>query len=49
MRQVSVFLTTYQHVIPILTGADLKEMGLKPGPQFKRILIDYWMPGSMGK
>lgn len=37
-RQVSAFLMTYQHVKPILTGRDLKAMGLKPGPQFKRIL-----------
>ena len=37
-RQVSAFLTTYQHVKPILTGKDLKAMGLKPGPQFKKIL-----------
>jgi len=37
-RQVSAFLTTYQHVKPILTGSDLKAMGLKPGPQFKKIL-----------
>ncbi len=37
-RHVSAFLTTYQHVRPILTGSDLKAMGLKPGPQFKRIL-----------
>jgi tRNA nucleotidyltransferase (CCA-adding enzyme) len=37
-RQVSAFLTTYQHVKPILTGADLKAMGLKPGPLFKKIL-----------
>jgi tRNA nucleotidyltransferase (CCA-adding enzyme) len=37
-RQVSAFLTTYQHVKPILTGTDLKAMGLKPGPQFKKIL-----------
>jgi tRNA nucleotidyltransferase (CCA-adding enzyme) len=37
-RQVSAFLTTYQHVKPILTGADLKAMGLKPGPKFKQIL-----------
>ena len=37
-RQVSAFLTTYQHVKPILTGADLKAMGLKPGPEFKQIL-----------
>src|SRR6185437_13194645 len=37
-RQVSAFLTTYQHVKPVLTGTDLKAMGLKPGPQFKKIL-----------
>ncbi len=37
-RHVSAFLTTYQHMKPILTGSDLKAMGLKPGPQFKRIL-----------
>lgn len=37
-RQVSAFHTTYQYVIPILTDANLKEMGLKPGPQFKKIL-----------
>ncbi|MBH0203515.1 MAG: CBS domain-containing protein [Nitrospira sp.] len=37
-RQVSAFLTTYQHVKPIVTGMDLKAMGLKPGPQFKKIL-----------
>ncbi|MDH5641669.1 MAG: CBS domain-containing protein, partial [Nitrospira sp.] len=37
-RQVSAFLTTYQHVKPHLTGKDLKAMGLKPGPQFKKVL-----------
>ncbi|NJL17934.1 MAG: polya polymerase, partial [Nitrospira sp.] len=37
-RQVSAFLMTYQHVKPILTGTDLKAMGLKPGPQFKQLL-----------
>jgi len=37
-RQVSAFLTTYQRVKPVLTGADLKTMGLKPGPKFKEIL-----------
>jgi tRNA nucleotidyltransferase (CCA-adding enzyme) len=37
-RQVSAFLTTYQHVKPVLTGVDLKVMGLKPGPKFKQIL-----------
>jgi tRNA nucleotidyltransferase (CCA-adding enzyme) len=37
-RHISAFLTTYQHVKPILTGRDLKAMGLKPGPKFKQIL-----------
>ena len=37
-RQVSAFLTTYQHVKLNLTGSDLTAMGLKPGPQFKQIL-----------
>jgi tRNA nucleotidyltransferase (CCA-adding enzyme) len=37
-RQVSAYLTTYQRTKPSLTGADLKALGLKPGPQFKRIL-----------
>jgi tRNA nucleotidyltransferase (CCA-adding enzyme) len=37
-RRVSAFLTTYQHVKQILSGADLKAMGLKPGPQFKTLL-----------
>ena len=37
-RQVSAFLTTYQHVKPVLTGIDLKAMGLKPGPQFREVL-----------
>lgn len=37
-RQVSAFLTTYQHVKPVLTGTELKAMGLKPGPKFRQIL-----------
>jgi tRNA nucleotidyltransferase (CCA-adding enzyme) len=37
-RQVSAFLTTYQHVKPTLTDSDLNAMGLKPGPEFKKIL-----------
>ena len=37
-RQVSAFLTIYRQVRPSLTGEDLKAMGLKPGPQYKRIL-----------
>jgi tRNA nucleotidyltransferase (CCA-adding enzyme) len=37
-RQVSAHLTTYQHVKPSLTGKDLKALGLKPGPMYKKIL-----------
>lgn len=37
-RQISAYLTTYRYVKPILTGADLKALGLKPGPIFKKIL-----------
>ena len=37
-RLVSAYLTTYQRIKPSLTGADLKALGLKPGPQFKKIL-----------
>ncbi len=37
-RQVSSYLTAYQHVKPSLTGEDLKKMGLKPGPLYRKIL-----------
>lgn len=37
-RRLSAYLTTYRQVKPILTGTDLKAMGLKPGPQYKKIL-----------
>jgi tRNA nucleotidyltransferase (CCA-adding enzyme) len=37
-RQISAYLTTYQHVKPMLTGADLHAMGLTPGPHFTAIL-----------
>jgi tRNA nucleotidyltransferase (CCA-adding enzyme) len=37
-RQVSAFLTTYRQMKPAVTGADLKAMGLKAGPQYRRIL-----------
>jgi tRNA nucleotidyltransferase (CCA-adding enzyme) len=37
-RQVSAYLTTYRRTRSLLTGADLKALGLKPGPQFTRIL-----------
>jgi len=35
---LSAYLTTYQHVKPSLTGTDLKKMGLKPGPLYRKIL-----------
>ncbi len=35
---LSAYLTTYQHVKPSLTGNDLKQMGLKPGPLYGKIL-----------
>ncbi len=37
-RHISAYLATYRHVKQILTGTDLKVMGLKPGPIFKKIL-----------
>lgn len=37
-RQLSAYVTTYRHVKPFLTGSDLKAMGIKPGPEFTRIL-----------
>ena len=37
-RQVSAYLTTYQHLKPSLDGGDLRAMGLKPGPIYKKIL-----------
>ena len=37
-RQIAAHLTSYQHVKPTLTGTDLKALGLKPGPIFRKIL-----------
>jgi len=48
-RQVSAFLTTYQHVKPILTGNDLKAIGPKPGPQFKKVLNQLFEVGLNGE
>ena len=38
VRLVSAYVTTQQHVRPSLNGADLKALGLKPGPIYKKIL-----------
>ena len=37
-RQIAAYLTRFKQVKPLLTGADLKALGLKPGPIYKRIL-----------
>ena len=37
-RQVSTYLTTYQRTRPLLTGTDLKALGLRAGPRYKKIL-----------
>ena len=35
---LSAYLTTFQRMKPSLTGEDLKKMGLKPGPLYRKIL-----------
>ena len=37
-RLVLAYLTIHQHVKPSLNGTDLKTLGLKPGPIYKKIL-----------
>ena len=37
-RQIAAYLTRFKQGKPLLTGADLKALGLKPGPIYKRIL-----------
>ncbi len=37
-RLVSAYLTTHQHMKPTLNGTDLKALGIKPGPVYKKIL-----------
>lgn len=37
-RHIAAQLSTYRYVKPSLTGADLKALGLKPGPLYKKIL-----------
>jgi tRNA nucleotidyltransferase (CCA-adding enzyme) len=38
VRLVLTYVTTHQHVKPSLNGADLKALGIKPGPVYKKIL-----------
>ncbi len=37
-RHLSAYLTTYRKTRSILTGDDLKQLGVRPGPDYKRIL-----------
>src|SRR5712692_7481220 len=37
-RLVSTYVATQQHVTPSLNGTDLKVLGLKPGPIYRKIL-----------
>ncbi len=37
-QDISRYITELQDIRPMLTGEDLKDMGLKPGPLFKTIL-----------
>jgi tRNA nucleotidyltransferase (CCA-adding enzyme) len=37
-HQIAAYLTRFKQVTPLLTGADLKALGLKPGPIYKTIL-----------
>jgi tRNA nucleotidyltransferase (CCA-adding enzyme) len=37
-RQLSQFISRYQDIRPALTGNDLKAMGLRPGPVFRKTL-----------
>ena len=37
-EKVISFMKEYRHVKPLISGKELKELGLKPGPVFKKIL-----------
>jgi tRNA nucleotidyltransferase (CCA-adding enzyme) len=37
-RQVWRYLTVWQQIQPVLTGNDLRQLGYKPGPQYRQIL-----------
>lgn len=37
--RLAAFQARYRHVTPILTGEDLKAMGLRPGPIFGQLLV----------
>ena len=37
-KRLLAYAGSYRKVAPILTGADLKALGLKPGPAYKKTL-----------
>ncbi len=37
-RQIWRYLTVWIHIQPLLNGADLQQLGYKPGPQYRQIL-----------
>ncbi|MBD2298615.1 CBS domain-containing protein [Nostoc sp. FACHB-190] len=39
-KQIWHYLTVLTHIQPILNGNDLKQLGYKPGPQYRQILDD---------
>ena len=44
------YLEKWQHIKPKTTGHDLKELGLSPGPEYKRIirqLRNAWLDGEI--
>ncbi|MEC4804020.1 MAG: CBS domain-containing protein [Jaaginema sp. PMC 1079.18] len=42
-RQIWQYLTTWSHIEPPLNGNDLKQLGYKPGPQYRTILDNLLM------
>ncbi len=47
---LSRYLSSWQHVSPHISGEDLKERGLEPGPQYSEILDglrDAWLDGEI--
>ena len=39
-QNIQTYFKTWRHIHPLITGEDLKSLGIAPGPQFKHILQD---------
>jgi tRNA nucleotidyltransferase (CCA-adding enzyme) len=49
---LSMYLTRWRHIVPSITGEDLKKRGLTPGPVYKKILGTLraaWLDGLITK